>query len=232
MDSKKCLALFVFILFSVLVSSAVFAEDAAVSAVETSAVVTPVMAPVQNEVNPQWLWGEVVNLDPLLKTVTLKYLDYETDQEKEIVLVVNEKTTYENIKSFAEIKIKDTLSVDYLLEAGDKNIVKNISFEGSELAAPANNDLPVTAPESSAAQTVPAVKVQDAALPTAPADPTPTVESTPAGSEIVSPTALSTAPVEGQVVTPVTEQPAVGSAVEGASGVTASTAAPTQGQTE
>ena len=82
-----------------------------------------------NEINMQWVWGEVVSLDSQAKTLILKYLDYETDQEKELALVIDEKTTYENIKSFDEIKVKDILSIDYAAGPEDKNVAKNISLE-------------------------------------------------------------------------------------------------------
>lgn len=114
-----------------------FAQEAGVSAPSTSTMpadLAPV--PTQNENNTQWAWGEVTNLDDQAKIITLKYLDYETDQEKELLLAVDEKTTYENIKSFDEIKVKDTLSVDYTAGPGDKYIAKNISLERPDAIPP------------------------------------------------------------------------------------------------
>jgi len=114
--------------------------------------VTAPAAPLQNENNAQWAWGEVTNLDSQAKTLTLKYLDYETDQEKELLLAVDEKTTYENIKSFDEIKVKDTLSIDYAATpVGDKYIAKNISLENPDtlLPAPAQPDTGASQPDIS-----------------------------------------------------------------------------------
>ena len=91
-----------------------------------------------NEINMQWVWGEVVSLDSQAKTLILKYLDYETDQEKELALVIDEKTTYENIKSFDEIKVKDILSIDYATGPEDKNVAKNISLEKPDALSPAS----------------------------------------------------------------------------------------------
>jgi biopolymer transport protein ExbD len=114
-----------------------FAQEPEVSAPATSTMPADLApAPMQNENNTQWVWGEVTNLDNQAKTLTLKYLDYETDQEKELVLTIDEKTTYENIKSFDEIKVKDTLSVDYATGPEDKNIVKNISLEKPDALPP------------------------------------------------------------------------------------------------
>lgn len=86
----------------------------------------------------QWAWGEVTNLDLSAQTFTLKYLDYETDQEKDIVLTVDEKTAFENIKRLDEVKIKDTLSVDYMVDTDGKNIAKNINFEKSDASSAAS----------------------------------------------------------------------------------------------
>lgn len=94
-----------------------------------------VPAPLQNENDTQWAWGEVVNLDSAGKIITLKYLDYETDQEKDMLLAVDDKTTFENIKDFAEIKIKDTLSIDYVVLPDGKNIAKNIGLESPDSSA-------------------------------------------------------------------------------------------------
>lgn len=101
-----------------------------------------------NDSNTQWVWGEVTAVDALAKTITLKYLDYETDQEKEIVLTVDDSTAYDNVKSLEEIQLKDNLSVDYISKDG-KNIAKSISLEKSE-SAPAEDT--TIQPEPSATQ--------------------------------------------------------------------------------
>lgn len=80
----------------------------------------------------QWLWGEVVSADPTNKTLLIKYFDYETDSEKETSIVLDDKTTYENVNSIEEIKPQDTASIDYTVDARGKNIAKNISVEKAE----------------------------------------------------------------------------------------------------
>lgn len=90
----------------------------------------------------EWLWGEVVSLDTNTKEMVVKYLDYETDTEKEINIGIDEKTTYENMKSPDEIKAQDTVSIDYIAAVDGKNIAKNISVEkneGAEQAMPGEN---------------------------------------------------------------------------------------------
>lgn len=77
----------------------------------------------------RWIWGEVVEVDAANNQLKLKYLDYESDTEKEILLTTDAKTSFENIKSVAEIKPLDNLSVDYTVTAEGNNIAKNISLE-------------------------------------------------------------------------------------------------------
>jgi hypothetical protein len=118
---------------------ALMANIRVLSAEEVSGV-TVGLAPVvsdqqsvgQNDSEIQWVWGEVTNLIPQENTFTLKYLDYETDQEKEMVLSVDQSTTFENVKDFSGLKLKDTLSVDYLAGSDNKNTAKNVSLDKPE----------------------------------------------------------------------------------------------------
>jgi len=114
---------------------------------------SPVAAAPQEKIEPatQWVWGEVTNVDAQAKTLTLKYLDYETDQEKELALAVDETTSYENIKSLEDIQPKDNLSVDYILKEG-KNVAQGISLEKPESVPPEDNAAVVPAAEAPAPQ--------------------------------------------------------------------------------
>lgn len=89
-----------------------------------------VPSPEENDI--QWVWGEVSGVDEAAGTITLKYLDYETDQEKEMPLSVDEETSFENIGGLSEIKFKDTLSIDYMVTADGKNVAKNIGVESPD----------------------------------------------------------------------------------------------------
>ena len=201
MNLKKAVVLFGFVIVIMSVTRVVFAQDAAVALADPVAITSEQPASSQKEVDMQWAWGEVVNLDSQAKTITLKYLDYETDQEKELVLVVDEKTTLENIKDFGELKLKDTLSVDYILGADNKNIAKNISFEKPD-ALPS-----VQAPAVETSE--PVALAPDIALPVAEATPSPVV-TTPKAVAVDSSVAVTEAPMsasESPVSTPV---PAVG----------------------
>jgi len=90
----------------------------------------------QVEPQTQWLWGEVVSVDVANKTLVVKYLDYEIDQEKDITITTDDQTSYENVNSLSEIKIKDALSIDYIIGADGKNIAKLISVEKPESPMP------------------------------------------------------------------------------------------------
>jgi len=85
-----------------------------------------------SEPETQWIWGEVVSVNTAAKTVLVKYLDYETDTEKQININVDDKTTYENVKSVDEIKPQDTVSIDYIINPDGSNLARNISVERPE----------------------------------------------------------------------------------------------------
>ena len=83
----------------------------------------------KGESQMQWAWGEVVSVDPASGTLVLRYLDYEAGQDKELNVSVDEKTNYENVSKFEEIKPDQTVSIDYYVSPEGKNIASNISLE-------------------------------------------------------------------------------------------------------
>jgi hypothetical protein len=99
--------------------------------------------PAAADLETQWVWGEVTSLDPQNKQVTINYFDYETDAEKEVKLLIDDKTKYENINSLSDLKLHDTISVDYVLSADGQYNARNISVEKpEESAAPAEAATP------------------------------------------------------------------------------------------
>lgn len=125
---------------AVLSQEAAPAENSAVgAAVEAQNPVTEgAVAPEDKESETQWIYGDVINLDPQNKTILVKTLDYETDQEKEVSIATDEKTVFENIKSLDEMKPDDAVSVDYIVTPDGKNLARNLSLEKPEpQAAPA-----------------------------------------------------------------------------------------------
>lgn len=108
--------------------------------------------PKSEEPAAQWVWGEVISTDTNAGQIQLKYLDYETDNEKEITIATDAKTVYENVAALSEIKTKDTVSIDYVVGSDGKNIAKKISVEKVENApseATAPEPLAPSVPESS-----------------------------------------------------------------------------------
>ncbi|MDD5196646.1 MAG: hypothetical protein PHV92_03375 [Candidatus Omnitrophica bacterium] len=87
----------------------------------------------KNESDTQWVWGEVTSVDTQNKTLALKYLDYDTDEEKELLITVDNLTSYENVRSLEEIQVKDSVSIDYISGAG-KNTAMSVSLEKAEAA--------------------------------------------------------------------------------------------------
>lgn len=104
----------------------VFSQESAISEE------TAMPSETQTEPETMWLWGEVISADIQKNELLVKYLEYETDLEKEITITVDDKTTYENIKSLTDIKPNDTVSIDYIVNPEGKNIAKNISLEKPE----------------------------------------------------------------------------------------------------
>jgi hypothetical protein len=137
-------ALVIGIIFSLALVSTVLAQDttvqqapatpeAQVPAPPAAPAETPAQAPaIQAEPEIQWLWGEAVSVDPQKNEVVVKYQDFDAEQEKEMSVLADDKTTFENVKSLAEIQPKDTVSIDYKVTADGKNIAKNVSVEKAE----------------------------------------------------------------------------------------------------
>jgi len=116
--------------FLLITTGIVFSQEQAQQNPPTQ--VTQPTQEIPSEPEAQWIWGEAVSIDTVAKKILVKYLDYETDAEKEINIEVDDKTTYENVNSVDEIKPQDTLSIDYMVSPEGSNIARNISVEKPE----------------------------------------------------------------------------------------------------
>ncbi len=124
---------------SLFCASSGFCEDEP-AVVNQTAGEEPVVTQAQQVANPAeskpdetlWVWGEVAKVDTNLGQLVVRYLDYESDQEKEIVLIVDPAVTFENVSSLKDIQTSDYASVDYIINKDAKNIAKNISIERPE----------------------------------------------------------------------------------------------------
>jgi len=117
-----------------------------------------VTSEMQSEPEIQWAWGEVLSVDTQKNEFTVKYLDYETDQEKEMTISVDEKTTYENVKSLNEIKPLDTAGIDYIITPEGRNIARNVSIENPESAKPEGQGAETLAPPAATTVENPATR--------------------------------------------------------------------------
>ena len=83
---------------------------------------------IAQEEEIEWIWGEVLSVDERKSEIKVNYLDYETGEEKEIIITCDPETIFENVSSISEIKVGDSISCDYVIKEG-KNIAKFISVE-------------------------------------------------------------------------------------------------------
>lgn len=137
-----------------------FAEDtAAGNTVEQSAAAAPAAAPAPEVTaapaaeetavpveETRWLWAEVIAVDAANKQFTVKYLSYDSDEEKEMGLSVTDATKLENFSSLAEMAAGDNVSVDYVMDASGKATAKSVSLQKAKPAA--------TAPEAATSTAV------------------------------------------------------------------------------
>jgi hypothetical protein len=112
----------------------------------------------QETLEPQWLWGEVEAISAQTKTVQVKYLDYDTDLEKELTISIDDKTKFENVKGLEEIKPQDTISVDYVVGSNGANLALDISVEKLEDMDAAPADIQEPAVEKERVGSAPAEK--------------------------------------------------------------------------
>ena len=92
-----------------------------------------------DDLEMQWVWGEVTSLNPADNKMSLKYFDYETDKDKEIEVVADADTLFENAASLDGIRTGDNVSVDYVIKnesAGAVNLARTITLEPEEEMVP------------------------------------------------------------------------------------------------
>jgi hypothetical protein len=106
-----------------------------------------VEAPALSEADMPWVWAEVQSIDRANNQITVKYLDYETDTEKEMVIGVDEKTAFENAKSLNDIKPQDTVSIDYISGADGINTARTINVEKGEGTTGADDSAKLPPPD-------------------------------------------------------------------------------------
>lgn len=81
------------------------------------------------ETNLQWVWGEVTEVDLEKNKIEVKYLDYETDAEREETFLINKDSEFENVSSVQDIKVSDSAGIDYYIDKDGQRIIESISIE-------------------------------------------------------------------------------------------------------
>jgi hypothetical protein len=71
-------------------------------------------------VPPQWVWGEVVAVDPASGTLEIKHLDYETYEEVKKTITISKSTVFENVTDLSGVKPGDKVTIDYRPQDGFK----------------------------------------------------------------------------------------------------------------
>ncbi len=142
--SKKILSVVVFLFVAGLLTLANI-----LCAEETNVYET---APVTVEAQTQavYVFGEVVSVDPEVNGITIQYYDYEANELKEMILLLDSNTKFENFQAISEITAGDTVNAEYNIAEG-KNLVQNISVEKMEteesLDEPLSSELQETGAE-------------------------------------------------------------------------------------
>ncbi len=153
MDKRVMTALLV--IGGLLLAGQGWAEDKAPA---VAAPVPAVPAAAQEPVPLEWVWGEVISIDAAGQALVVRYLDYETDTEKEINLKADEKTKFSGINGFSDLKAQDTISVDYTVGQDGKNKALMITYERIE---DIGEDMNLEAPVVSAPAPSPATEKKE-----------------------------------------------------------------------
>lgn len=109
-------------------------------------------APAADEM--EYSFGEVKSISTS-QLVLLEY-DYLTDKESDVTYSVDPAVTYENAKSIDEIKVGDSIEIDYINQ-GQSKVVKTIilekeedAFAGDDLGADSTAGAPAAGAEGKA----------------------------------------------------------------------------------
>lgn len=123
MGRRKYLVLFYTV--CLLFSNVVFAQEEVSSRQEGEQ--------TTNDTDVLWVWAKIISVDSINKTLSVKYSDFETGIEKEMIVSVDKDTFYENIKSIEELKPQDNVTIDYFVDQTKKNIAKYIGFKKNDI---------------------------------------------------------------------------------------------------
>jgi hypothetical protein len=117
---RNLLLLIVAVLFFSLITGQVFSQQEALGE--------------EKSLTEDWVLGDVIELNLEGNKLILSYIDYNTDEDKEIAISVDATTNYENADSLQDIKVGDVVGIDYVIGPQGKAKALNISVERLEQA--------------------------------------------------------------------------------------------------
>ncbi len=94
----------------------------------------------------EWVWGEVVSTDANKKEVVIKHLNYDTYEEVQTTITLNDKTLLENAADLSAISSGDHVTVDYKVQDG-ANVAGLIVVEKKEAATENTTETAAEAPK-------------------------------------------------------------------------------------
>ena len=97
--------------------------------------------PSKAEVKEESIYGEGLSVNEAAVSMTVQYYDYDTDEEKNLDVVVDKNTKFDNAASLKEVKKGDWVDVSYSSQADKKVAISVIvEREEEELTAPAETE--------------------------------------------------------------------------------------------
>jgi len=73
--------------------------------------------------------GKVIAIEPLFSRLVIGYRDIFSQYKKEIFYVVNGVTSYENVLSISDLKLNDSIIVDYYIDRQNRKVILNMSVD-------------------------------------------------------------------------------------------------------
>ncbi len=117
-------------------------ETAVPPAVTATTPAAPVAEPKPAAEETKWVWAEVTGVDAVNNQIVVKYLDYDTDEEKSLTIVIDSATRFENAEGIKSVSAGDNVGVDYILNDKGQALAKSIALEKAE-------SMPKASPEAS-----------------------------------------------------------------------------------
>ena len=133
---RYALAVLVMVLFA---SQGYCQENQVSNNQDTSQVVGEVAVPAQTEsvkaANPEEIsiYGEIKSVNVAANSITVKYYDYDSDNEKSVEITADNNTKMEGVPAISDIKQGNWADINYTVVNG-KNVAKSVVVEKDDAA--------------------------------------------------------------------------------------------------